>query len=119
MAIEQSNEQSKPPQPPALISKVSLTPQELQDRFWSAYRLGVAAGLRKAGHIPNPEPIMPQCPIHKIPLWSEPHPTADGSWLYCAFCRQDARSSEHRHTDSLKKIRLSHIETVNLNQKKP
>ena len=105
MAIEHSN---KPSQPPALRATLTMTPQELEDKLRSVYRLGVAKGIRLAeeGQIHN-QPVMPTCPRHpKVPMWMEAHPTRDGSWLYCPFCRQDARSAEYRHTEALRKIEL-------------
>lgn len=93
--------------PPALLAKISMEPRELEEKLWSAYRLGVASGLKKAGHDPRPEPIMPQCPKHpKVPLWLEAHATADGSWLYCSFCRQDAQAKKTDTLRALHPVRL-------------
>lgn len=105
MAIEQ-----RPHQPPALISKISLTPQELEERLRSVYRIGVAEGIRKAsaGQVHN-QPVMPTCPRHcGVPLWLEAHgPSANGNWLYCPFCRQDAQAAVRpRQTEGLRKIHL-------------
>lgn len=101
MAIEQQK-------PPALKATLTMTPQELEERLRAMWRLGFAKGIQEANkdQIHNQQ-IMPTCPTHpKVPLWLESHATADGGWLYCPFCRQDAKSSEHRHTDSLRKIHL-------------
>ncbi len=85
MAIEHQK-QSQPVQPPP--ATLTLTKNDLEQRLWSAYRLGCANGLKKAQPV---QVLTPTCPVHvAVPLWSEEHPTKDGSWLYCPFCRQDA-----------------------------
>jgi len=71
----------------------------LEQQLWAAYRLGHTAGIKKVQPV---QFIMPVCPLHLSPLWTETEPKPDGSWLYCPLCRQNQFT---RETEEMKPVR--------------